>query len=238
MNGGVGREFEGIRAVVLDAVGTLIDPRPSVAEVYAEAARRRGMELETEVVRRRFKEHFRRDDVDELRGPMATDEGIEHRRWRRIVEAVLPGLPDPEGAFEELWRHFGRPESWRCFDDVGPALEAFRSAGLAVRVGSNFDGRLRGVLRGLPDLADLADSAIISSEVGHRKPHPAFYEAVCRRLGLPPHVVLSLGDDLENDVEGARRAGLQAAIVDRDGRSPDEAFVVADLRDVASLLAR
>ena len=236
MDGGFDGAFKGVRAVVLDAVGTLIDPRPTVSEVYAGAARRQGMELDTEVVRRRFKEHFRRDDVDELRGPLVTDEGIEHRRWRRIVGAVLPGLPDPEGAFEELWRHFGRPESWRSFGDVAPALEAFRASGLAIRVGSNFDGRLRGVLRGLPDLADLADSAIISSEVGHRKPHPAFYGAVCRSLGLPPDRVLSIGDDPENDVEGARRAGLLAAIVDRDGRAPDGPFVVSDLRDVASVL--
>ena len=36
-----------IAGIVLDAVGTLIKPVPSVAEAYTEAARRQGVELES-----------------------------------------------------------------------------------------------------------------------------------------------------------------------------------------------
>src|SRR5579884_2877354 len=119
-------DLDGIVGLVVDAVGTLIEPRPSVALVYAEAARRQGLEVDPAEVKARFRVHFGADEVDELRGPMATDEASEHRRWRRIVENVLPGLPDPDRGFAELWEHFGRPESWRCFPDVGPALRALR----------------------------------------------------------------------------------------------------------------
>ncbi|RUL89652.1 HAD family hydrolase [Tautonia sociabilis] len=231
------RGFEGVRGVVLDAVGTLIDPRPSVAEAYAEAARRQGVVFDPGEVRLRFSEHVRRDEVDDLRGPMITDEEIEHRRWRRIVEAVLPGLPEPDRAFLELWEHFGRPEAWRCFEDVAPAVRLLRGAGLAIRVGSNFDGRLRKVLLGLPELAELADSAVISSEVGYRKPHPSFYLAACERLELPPGRVLSIGDDPENDEAGALRAGLAAALIDRSGRMEPRPGVFRDLLALASVLA-
>ncbi|QDV38191.1 HAD family hydrolase [Tautonia plasticadhaerens] len=229
-----GTGYEGVRAVILDAVGTLIDPAPSVAEVYAGAARRQGLEVETGEVRRRFKEHFRRDELDDLRGPMVTDESIEYRRWRRIVGGVLPGLAEPDRAFLELWEHFGRPDAWRCFDDVIPAVGLLREAGLAVRVGSNFDGRLRQVLRGLPGLEPLADSVVISSEVGYRKPHPSFYRAACDRLELPPPVVLSVGDDPENDDAGARRAGLSAALIDRSGRVGPRPGVFPDLVSLAA----
>jgi putative hydrolase of the HAD superfamily len=232
-----GGRYEGIGAVILDAVGTLIDPAPSVAEVYAEAARRQGVEVDTEEVRRRFKEHFRRDELDDLRGPMITDESIEYRRWRRIVEGVLPGLPDPDRAFLELWEHFGRPDAWTCFDDVPPAVRRLREAGLVIRVGSNFDGRLRKVLRGLPGVAGLADSVVISSEVGYRKPHPSFYHVACDRLEFPPHRVLSIGDDPENDDLGARRAGLSAALIDRSGRVEPRPGVFPDLISLAEALA-
>ncbi|MBV8233824.1 MAG: hypothetical protein JO329_27920, partial [Planctomycetaceae bacterium] len=42
---------DGIQGIVLDAVGTLIDPSPPVAEVYAAAARRQGVHLEVAVVK-------------------------------------------------------------------------------------------------------------------------------------------------------------------------------------------
>ncbi len=79
--------------------------------------------------------------------------------------------------------------------------------GISVCVGSNFDGRLRGVVQGLPELGPWIDSLVISSEVGYRKPHPLFFQAACSHLGLPRGRVLCVGDDIENDVRGAIRAG-------------------------------
>jgi ribonucleotide monophosphatase NagD (HAD superfamily) len=43
------------------------------------------------------------------------------------------------------------------------------------------------------------------------KPEPAMYEAARDRLG--PGRVLAVGDVLESDVAGARRAGLDSALV-------------------------
>ena len=47
-----------IAGIVLDAVGTLIKPVPSVADAYTEAARRQGVELNRDEVRARFNRHF------------------------------------------------------------------------------------------------------------------------------------------------------------------------------------
>lgn len=218
-----------IRGIVLDAVGTLIKPVPSVAEAYAEAARRQGIELEREVVRSRFHLHFQSDEVRGDRGIHSTDEATEIWRWRRIVTKVLPEVADPERAFDELWDHFRRPESWRCFADVVPALRAIHEAGMAVCVGSNFDSRLREVVLGLPDLSWSVDALVISSEIGYRKPHPAFFQAVCKRLELSPRQILCVGDDLENDVRGALRAGLSATLLDRGGERPVDFPHVPDL---------
>ena len=163
---------------------------------------------------------------------MVTDEAIEHRRWRRIVANVLPDLPDLDRAFAELWDHFGRPEAWRCFPDVGRGLLDLRDAGYRLRIASNFDGRLRSVAAGLPDLAGFVDELVISSEVGHRKPHPSFYLAACVSLGLSPDRVLCVGDDPENDVLGPERAGLRGLYLDRDGR---KALGLASFPDLLAL---
>jgi putative hydrolase of the HAD superfamily len=225
----------GIDGIVFDAVGTLIDPCPSVAEVYASTALRRGIRLDVGEVRARFHRYFRDDEVDEMRGPLETDEAIEYRRWRRIVASVIPEVPDPDAAFAELWAHFGLAGSWRCFPDVAPAIGFFRARGVPALVASNFDGRLRAVVSGLPELSGFEASLVISSEVGCRKPHPAFYRAACEALGLPPGRVLCVGDDPENDVEGPRRAGLRAALVDRHGRRPAGMPVLPDLAALADL---
>jgi putative hydrolase of the HAD superfamily len=225
--------WDGIEGIVLDAVGTLIEPGPPPAEVYRAAARRQGVDLPAGEVRARFHRQFRHDEVDEALGPMRTDEALEARRWRRIVAAVLPEVPDVERAFQELWAYFARPEAWRCFPDVGPAVRALLSWGMKVRIGSNFDTRLRAVVAGLPELSALADALVISSEVGLRKPHPGFYQAACASMGLDPGRVLWIGDDPDNDVLGPQRAGLRGVLLDRAGRRTEGE--IGGLRGLAGL---
>jgi len=231
-----GDGWGGVGGLVLDAVGTLIEPSPSVATAYTEAAGRQGLVIDRGEVRRRFHQFFRVDEVDDQLGPLATDEATEHRRWRRIVGNVLPGLPDPDRAFAELWDHFGRSSAWRTFPDVAPALDELRRAGMPFVVASNFDGRLRAVVGGLPGLAGCEGRLVISSEVGFRKPHAAFYRASCDRLGLPPGDVLCVGDDPENDVLGPSRAGLRGVLIDRGERGstglPSRADLAGLVREI------
>ena len=101
-----------VRGIVFDAVGTLIEASPSVSAAYAQAAARQGIELDLNLVRSRFSHAFRQDEAHELRGPLATDESIELRRWKRIVTCVLPEVPDADRAFDDLWRHFADPARW------------------------------------------------------------------------------------------------------------------------------
>jgi putative hydrolase of the HAD superfamily len=223
--------LNGIRGIVFDAVGTLIKPVPSVAEAYTAAASRQGVGIKPAEVRERFQHHFRNEGEHAGNGLLSTDEGTERRRWRAIVGGVLAEVPNPDRAFEELWDHFSQPGSWRCFPDVEPALGGLADVGISVCVGSNFDSRLRGVVHGLSELEACAQSLVVSSEVGYRKPHALFFEAVCNHLGLPAHQVLCVGDDSENDVRGAIRAGLSGILIDRGGNRP------ADLPHVPVLTA-
>lgn len=56
---------------------------------------------------------------------------------------------------------------------------------------------------------------IISAEVGTAKPDPAIFLLACRMLGENPANCLYIGDDRENDYDGATAAGMRACIVDR-----------------------
>ena len=56
-----------------------------------------------------------------------------------FVMTVLPSERDANRIFEELLAHFADPASWRCYDDVGPALARLTSAGYQLAIASNFD---------------------------------------------------------------------------------------------------
>ena len=69
-----------------------------------------------------------------------------------------------------------------------------RSAGVKLAVVSNFDTRLRPILRDL-DLLHLFDSVVISAEVKAEKPNPVIFEQACAQLGVHANEAVVLGDD-------------------------------------------
>src|SRR5262245_17297180 len=107
-----------IRAVAFDAGGTLIFPEPPAAVVYAEVGKRHGSRLTPDVIGPRFAAAFARQEAVDERLGHRTDERREEERWRRIVAEVLDDLTDFEPCFAELYRHYSRPEAWRCPDDA------------------------------------------------------------------------------------------------------------------------
>jgi putative hydrolase of the HAD superfamily len=208
----------GVRAVFFDAVGTLIHPRPSAAEVYFAAAARFGSRLSLPAIAARFAAAFRHQEEHDLAAGLRTDEAREVARWRAIVGEVLDDVSDPQGCFRELYEHFARPDAWRVEPAAAAVLTELAGRGFTLGVASNFDHRLRLVLAGLPELRPIRH-VVISSEVGWRKPAAAFFRAVSEQAGVAAEQVLFVGDDFANDYEGARAAGLGAALLDPGQRS-------------------
>jgi putative hydrolase of the HAD superfamily len=217
----------GVRAVFFDAVGTLIHPQPSAGDVYCAVGRRFGSRLSPAAVRDRFTAAFQTEErIDQAAG-LRTSEEREFQRWQRIVATVLDDVHDPEGCFDALFEHFARPEAWAVDADAAVVLPPLARAGLTLGLASNYDRRLRSVIAGLPTLAPVCH-LVISSEVGWRKPAPEFFDALCRQVELRPVEVVLVGDDVENDYEGASAAGLRAVLFDPHGRSRDRATLRID----------
>src|SRR5262249_4657596 len=143
----------------------------------------------------------------------STNEEREVARWRAIVGEVLDDMSDAAACFGALYTHFGRPEAWLCDPEAAATLAGLAAKGYVLGLASNFDSRLEGVAAGLPALR-LLRHLVISSLVGWRKPAPRFFRRLGEVAGLGPEQVLYVGDDLTNDYDGARSAGLHALLLD------------------------
>ena len=56
-------------------------------------------------------------------------------------------------------------------------------------------------------------------DIGYDKPDIRFFEEALRRCGLQPSEVLMIGDSMTTDIEGARKAGIDALFFDRRGNA-------------------
>jgi putative hydrolase of the HAD superfamily len=202
-----------IEWVVFDAVGTVIDPEPSVAHAYHLIGQQFGSRQTLEEVRSRFKSAFaeteRQDRSPDTAG-LVTSAAVEEARWRHIVAAVFPEVEDGEGCFQRLHD----PTAWRAFDDTLSTLHLLSERGIRLAIASNFDHRLHPICDGIAALG-LFEKRFISSELGFRKPSAEFYLAVVAGLNVAPERILMVGDGLENDVEGALSVGMKAVLIDR-----------------------
>ncbi len=205
--------------VVFDASGTLIDPRPSAADVYFQLGSKHGSQRTYAEIRARFPlafaEAFGRPAQPQAGPP--TDEAVEKARWKRIVQLSLDDLTAAQldTAFDELWDHFAKPSSWHLYPDVMPAIQLARSLGLRTAVASNFDQRLPPIFRALAG-ENAVDQVMLSAELGWSKPDPRFYDAAARTLGVRDKSrLLMIGDDWLNDVAASQAAGWKSAQITR-----------------------
>jgi putative hydrolase of the HAD superfamily len=200
-----------VRAVLFDAVGTLIYPDPPVAEVYCREGQKLGSSYSSREIASRFRAALARHHQGGV-----TSEELERERWRRIVYEVIDDIDDPqELLLGTLWQHFGAASSWKLFDDVAPAWQELAARGYLLGIASNFDSRLRTICHGHPPL-DRCRHIFVSSEVGCPKPELQFYRTVESQLGLRLDQILLVGDDYAADVTGPQAAGWEAAWLRRD----------------------
>lgn len=233
------------RAVLLDVGDTLVRPDPSWRDVYARVFVEHGIEASAEAFGAAFRAAWREWEHE---GPFETSEEASFGRLMaldRLVFARL-GYPDlPESFFREVDEAFRHRSAFFVFPDVIPALDALQAAGLRLAVVSNWGWAAPELLTTL-ELARHFEVLSISARVGYQKPHRAIFEHALELLGVGPSEVVHVGDDPTADIEGARRAGIAAILIDRHGRldgpvgsgaDVDGVPVIADLAELLDLLA-
>jgi putative hydrolase of the HAD superfamily len=142
-------------------------------------------------------------------------------RYTTPIRGVLSELGVPSDALDEVCRI--RSEYVRRAVVPRPgAVETLRTL------------RERGYLLGLitvctedvetvwadTEFAGLFDAEVFSSRIGISKPDPRIYLACCEQLGVEPSAAVFVGDGANDELDGARRVGMQAVLIHRPGEDP------------------
>lgn len=112
----------------------------------------------------------------------------------------------------------------RPYSDTLPVLGRLRERGQRLGIVSNTPWgspsapwRREVARHGLADLCEYVGFCV---DCGWRKPASQPFVAALAYFGVRPDDCLFVGDNLRWDVEGARAAGLDAVLLDRNGESP------------------
>ena len=228
-----------LEALLLDFGGTLATERTSRAGIYALAATRRGLDVDEPAMGRLMSETHAR--MPELAAGAYRYTDAWFRQFIGSIFRDRLGLPREElaGVEAELFEAFSNPATFTLRPGAMHLVEHARSMGLKTAVVSNWGERLQPLLDGL-GLAPHLDTAITSALEGVEKPSPEIFRRALRRLDVRPERALHLGDRWDNDVEGARAAGVEAVFYAPDGTMGKEREgtpVVSMLTDLLELLA-
>jgi putative hydrolase of the HAD superfamily len=220
-----------VRAVLLDALGTLVELRPPAPRLRGLLAGD-GFDVSEERAAAGFAAEIAYYLDHHLEG--SDPERLERLR-DRCAEELRRAVGVPELDHATARRAMLGALEFRPYPDVLPALEALRERGLTLVIASNWDCSLPDWLEPT-GIMELVDGVVTSAEVGAAKPAPRVFERALAVAGVAPDDALHVGDKVDNDVEGARAAGVRPVLVQREGEPPGGLEAIRSLEELAALV--
>ncbi|HXU15285.1 MAG TPA: HAD family phosphatase [Terriglobales bacterium] len=187
----------GIRAVVFDMDGVLIDSHPAHLTAWQEFLRSVGVHAPHSelsfILEGRTRGEILRHFLGELPEPELSQLGRRKDEIFRVLESSIGSFPGVLGFLSELQRM-----SISC--GVATSASEIRTASTIERLG----------------LGGFFDAVITASDVVAGKPHPQVYQLACQRMCVPPSQAMAF-DDAPAGVLAARNAGLRCVGVSQNG---------------------
>ncbi len=191
------------KAVLLDALGTLIElepPWPQLAaelEIDPDPAVEAAMRKEMAYYRAHAHEATDAAALADLRGRCAAL--LSRELGREVsVERMMASI------------------RFHAAADAAPALAELRARGLRLICVSNWDYALAEVIERC-GLGGALDGIVTSAGARARKPDPVIFAQALELARCRPAEALHVGDTPEEDVAGARAAGIASLLLDRGG---------------------
>jgi putative hydrolase of the HAD superfamily len=220
-----------LTTILLDALGTLVELQPPAPRLRARLAEA-GFDVNDERAAAGIRAEIEYYLAHHLEGSdRAALEDLRDRCAAVLMDALHLGGLDHATARRAL---MGALE-FRPYDDAIPALNGLRADGHGLVVVSNWDCALPDWLAP-SGLLELVDGVVTSAEVGVAKPDARVFRRALQLAGVGADQAVHVGDSPDNDVKGARSAGIRAVLVQRDGKPPQGMEHIRSLRELVPLL--
>ncbi|EKS24078.1 HAD family hydrolase [Staphylococcus sp. HMSC072B07] len=226
--------LEGIKAVVFDLEGTLLDRNKS-REKFIEEQYERFHDYLVHVQARDFKKQFIELDDDE-----------DHDK-PELYKAIIKRFHVDRLTWKDLFRDF-ETHFYRYvfpYHDTQYTLERLIQRGYLTGVIANGKSKIKQYR--LENLGILSYIHFLSTSemVGFRKPHPKIFEDIMDQLDVKPEEVMYVGDDALNDVAPARAMGMVSVWFNHEddevelAPEPEEMdFEIATLEELLEILPK
>ena len=176
---------------------------------------------------------IRNQVAEEQKGRGLTHEAIRLEAFKRTLQFIE--MPDDHLAahlYALYLKH--RFEDIQFFDDVLPVLNALRGHYImgVLSNGNTYPERC--------GLAGYFQFVVLAQDYGIQKPDPRLFEIAIKCADCTKRQFLHIGDSFQNDIIGAKRAGVRSVWLNRQrednetGRQPD--FEISSLRELTEIL--
>ena len=225
----------GIKAITFDVGSTLLFPDPPEDVVMQRALASLGHDVVLESITPYIETMYVEVYENELKThpDFWADDDTSRDLWYAMYRwlATQLGFADiKEELATFVYQAYLSADNWSLYDEVIPALEALKARGIRMAVISNWDGNLPQLLQDI-DIAKYFDTITTSALVNLRKPDPRIFALTLDNLSLKPFEIMHVGDNVEADGFGAREAGVETIIIDRERR-----YTGSDFKSIQSLL--
>ena len=195
--------FDGVRAVLFDLDGTLLDSAPDLGAAAELLRAERGLPPLSLHAYRAHAGSGARGMLRVAFGLQPGDEGYEPLRTA-FLDAYQAVMHERTGPFE----------------DVPVLVQRLVGAGLPWGVVTNKAERFALPITRRITLFEAAAAVVCGDTTPHAKPHPAPLLEAGRRLGLPPQACIYVGDD-QRDILAGRAAGMRTVAARYGYLGPD-----------------
>jgi putative hydrolase of the HAD superfamily len=220
-----------VKAVLFDLGGTLVHTT-EIPKVYRRILEAHGIKRSLQDISHAHRETEEHLDIRELTL-------LFEEYWIKWNLQILKRLGIKENmrvlaeTISNQWWNYSGIE---LYPDVKETLQQLKRRSLKIGIVTNgLESDYRQILQKV-GLLNSFDVIVGIDTIGKMKPHRDIFLHTLNRLEVSPSEALFVGDELERDYKGARKAGLRPLLIDRDNVISGRVERIRSLKEIVNYL--